>query len=301
MLEMLVVLAIMAAFLAFLLPAILQVREVSNRAQCANNLKHIGLAMLNHHTLYRRFPSGGWGWLWVGDPDRFNNHTQPGGWVYNILPFLDQSQLHQRGAGGTWAQKREAAAQLVQTPQPLLNCPSRRPAVLYPNTAIYFNANPVTEVARSDYAACAGDLPIVENGIGPNDFWEGDGPTFWSQPAYATDSYHGVIFQRSTITMADLAHGASTTYLIGEKYLNPNDYATGADGADNENVYVAMDNDLSRSTCAPPVHDQAGYANGVLFGSAHPAGANMLFCDGSFRFVSYAVDPEVHRMAGSRQ
>jgi prepilin-type processing-associated H-X9-DG protein len=38
-----------------------------------------------------------------------------------------------------------------------------------------------------------------------------------------------------------------------------------------------------------------------LFGSAHPSGVNMLYCDGSFRLVSYAVDPRVHHQAGSRK
>jgi hypothetical protein len=296
-----VVMAMLGVVLGILVPAVLQVREVSNRAQCANNLKHIGMAMLNHHALYRRYPTGGWGFLWVGDPDRPGNQNQPGGWVFNILPFVDQVQLHQQGASGTFREKRAAAAQVIQTPLPLMNCPSRRPAVLYPNRSLYFNAALVTKVARTDYATCAGDGSRVQNGMGPADTAEGDGSAFWTQSAYAVTDFTGVVYQRSMITLADLIKGAGTTYLVGEKYLNPDDYATGADDGDNQNMYVGMDNDISRSTIGPPLPDRAGQVNSSLFGSAHPAGVNMLLCDGSLRLVSYAVDPEIHRQAGSRR
>jgi prepilin-type processing-associated H-X9-DG protein len=237
----------------------------------------------------------------VGDPDQRSSQHQPGGWVYNLLPFLDQTQLHQLGAGGTFMEKRAAAVQLVQTPLPLLNCPSRRSAILYPSKSIYFNVDQLTEAARSDYAACAGDHWKVQNGVGPINLMEGFGTDFWQKPDYAVNQFTGVIFQRSAITMTDLARGPSHTYLIGEKYLNPHDYTTGADIADHQNMYVGMANDLSRSTAAPPLKDRPGHADAFLFGGPHAAGVNMLYCDGSFRLVSYAVDPEVHRLAGRRQ
>jgi prepilin-type processing-associated H-X9-DG protein len=299
--ELLVVLAILAVVLGFLVPAILQVRELSNRARCANNLKHIGMAMLAHHTMKHRFPSGGWGWLWVGDPDRPSAQAQPGGWMYNVLPYVDQGQLYALGTGATCAQKHAAAAQVIQTPLAVAICPTRRAVIPYPNTPTYHNAAPVHAAARSDYAACAGDQLHVENGTGPTCLAQGDNPAFWTKPDYSVDDFTGVIFQRSAITLADLTRGASHTYLVGEKYLNPDHYTDGLDGADNENMYCGMDNDTSRCTAAPPLRDQPGYSDGYVFGSPHPNGVNMLFGDGSYRLVSYAVDPEVHRQAGSRK
>ena len=39
---------------------------------------------------------------------------------------------------------------------------------------------------------------------------------------------------------------------------------------------------------------------GFTFGSAHPAGANISFCDGSVRIISYTIDPAVHWYLGNR-
>ena len=39
-------------------------------------------------------PAGGWGCGWPGDPDRGFDERQPGGWLFNILPYIEQQALH---------------------------------------------------------------------------------------------------------------------------------------------------------------------------------------------------------------
>ena len=111
----------------------------------------------------------------------------------------------------------------------------------------------------------------------------------------------GVCYARSTIKIRDLRRGTAHTLLAGEKYLNPDNYATGLDNADNETLYTGQDNDNYRSTGQAPMRDQRGNANYLVFGSVHATSFHCLFCDGSVRGVSYDVDPNLFRILGLRQ
>jgi hypothetical protein len=295
-----VVIAIIAILMGLLLPAVQKVREAAARIKCANNLKQLALAVHNHESTYQHFPTGGWGWCWVGDPDRGPHEAQPGGWIFNLLPFIEQDNVYHLGSGLPWDQKLAGSTQRIGTTLSILNCPSRRNGGPYPNTwgVFYFNAqDPVPLLARTDYAANVGDQPVDEFFSGPGSYAEGDDPSY---PWPDTSGLTGVIFQRSKIRFADIRNGTSNTYLIGEKYLNPDFYDNGEDPSDNENMYAGFDNDICRTTFNPPMQDRKGLTNTFSFGSAHTAGLNMANCDGSVSFVPFSVDPTVFRRAGNR-
>ena len=97
--ELLVVITIIGILIALLLPAVQAAREAARRMQCNNNLKQSALAMLNHESTYGSFPSAGWGANWVGDANYGTGRRQPGGWIYAILPFIEQQAVYDLGAG----------------------------------------------------------------------------------------------------------------------------------------------------------------------------------------------------------
>lgn len=98
--ELLVVITIIGILVALLLPAVQAAKESGRQAQCQSNMKMIGAAFIQHAATHGYFPTGGWGWSWHSDPDRGFSLKQPGGWAYNILPYIDQNDLRLMGAVG---------------------------------------------------------------------------------------------------------------------------------------------------------------------------------------------------------
>src|SRR6516225_9052707 len=150
--ELLVVIAIIGILIGLLLPAINAAREAGRRTQCKNNLKQLGLGCINHVSTHGIYPTGGWGWDWVGDPNRGYKQAQPGGWAYNILPFIEFNSLHELGNNGPSGSPQQMAGATLRcaTPIPTYHCPSRRLAIPYPNNrGGNFIANNANNAARA--------------------------------------------------------------------------------------------------------------------------------------------------------
>jgi prepilin-type N-terminal cleavage/methylation domain-containing protein len=321
--ELLVVITIIGVLIALLLPAVQAAREAARRAQCQNNLKQLATACLDHEHINGYLPSNGWGTYWVGDPDRGFGRNQPGSWIYNILPYLEQMALHDIGAGQTFSAKTSLFTQREATPLEMLSCPTRRRLGLDPN--YYYggsgfgpNMGAPKAWTRTDYAVSAGDHEIGPNspmaceveyggnydgvqGSIPGQYGTGNGqadnPSFvWPNMAKMT----GVGFLRSEIKFADITDGSSNTYLCGEKYVDPDYYDTGADRGDNEGVYMGFANNASRFSYQPPAQDTPGHENWCIYGSAHTELFHAAMCDGSVHAFRYDIDINLHHQLGSR-
>jgi prepilin-type N-terminal cleavage/methylation domain-containing protein/prepilin-type processing-associated H-X9-DG protein len=118
--ELLVVIAIIGVLVALLLPAIQAAREAARRTQCKNNLKNVGLALLNHHDTLKMFPTGGATWgsvidIFQENGKPFGPEKQGLGWGYQVLPYLEQGAM----------QSITTQNALKDVVVPIFSCPSR--------------------------------------------------------------------------------------------------------------------------------------------------------------------------------
>jgi prepilin-type N-terminal cleavage/methylation domain-containing protein/prepilin-type processing-associated H-X9-DG protein len=307
--ELLVVIAIIGILIALLLPAIQAAREAGRRMQCVNNLKQIGQGSSTHLNEIGTFPAGGWGWYWCGDPDRGFRGRQPGGWLYNITPFVELKTVHDMGKNGN----QKGRTLTAQSPVGFLNCPSRRPGILYPyggSTQIVNIDKSITVVAKSDYAGCGGDTYTGftsggPTGGSPSIYSTGDSwpEATWRAQKYGdpdSSSVNGVFYVHGFAKIKDIIDGTSHTYLAGEKYLNPDNYF-GSDTDNDQPWCQGYDIDTIRWSFDPPLRDRRGATYESRFGSAHPTSFNMVFCDGSVHSISFEINPESHRRLGNRK
>lgn len=298
LIELLVSIAIMGLLVALILPAVQAARRAARRTECRNHLRQLGVGVHNFEATYQHYPSNGWGFLWIGDPDRGAGPRQPGGWIYQLLPYIDGEPLASVGEGLSPAQKPAALGDLLQEPLPLLRCPSRPGRSISPaNPDLLFrNAVPQTEVAKTDYAINEGDF-ITDTREGPLTIEEGDDPNYpWRDVSRAT----GVSFLRSRVRPADVTDGTSNTYLIGEKYVSESGYTTADDAGNDQPLYSGVDVDINRWSINVPLPDGLSVQE-RRFGSPHRGGCHFVFCDGSVREVSYLIDFNVHRHLGNRK
>jgi prepilin-type N-terminal cleavage/methylation domain-containing protein/prepilin-type processing-associated H-X9-DG protein len=102
--ELLVVIAIIGVLVSLLLPAVQQARESARRMTCSNRLKQIGLALHNYETTHKVFPpayvtanpatdGSAFG---VSFGDEYRNGPSGFAWGALLLPFIEQQQLYEQ-------------------------------------------------------------------------------------------------------------------------------------------------------------------------------------------------------------
>jgi prepilin-type processing-associated H-X9-DG protein len=221
---------------------------------------------------------------------------------------LEQRALHDMGKGSPNATKLALANQMVRTPLSVFNCPTRRVPGLYPNpwsgTFTGYNVAPNSAndnvITRGDYAACVGNNAFAVFQKGPTSL-AGNTTYGWVDVSTPPNELTGVSYRHSETKIREVIDGLSQTIYAGEKYLNPDNYRTGMDGADNESTYCGFDNDHSRFTEAAPLRDRSGLTIYDYFGSAHAGTCNFVFCDGSVHAIAYTVDDVTFSHLGSRK
>jgi prepilin-type N-terminal cleavage/methylation domain-containing protein len=314
--ELLVVIAIIGVLVGLLLPAVQAAREAARRMQCSNNLKQLGLAVLNHESTYKKMPPS----LFVNLGLPPGGSGQPGfpypgivhSWAPPLLPYIEQTQVF-----NLYDQKFpwfSSSAIVPGTPNNQLALQTKIATFLCPSTpggsdrtvsgTFNFGAPfPYQNLAVTDYATCSS--------INPGSI------TFFGYPAGTTQATlysalspeligPGIPLLGATATKANrissIIDGTSQTLLLCEDAGRPNFYVAGKkipngvlrDGGwgHHENDY-GLDGAIKGGTASPGNcvinchNDNETYA-------FHPGGANHAMADGSVNFYSDSISPQVY-------
>jgi prepilin-type N-terminal cleavage/methylation domain-containing protein/prepilin-type processing-associated H-X9-DG protein len=302
LIELLVVIAIIAILIGLLLPAVQKVRAAAARAQCSSQMKNLALACHSYHDTAKVLPQnfGGnitWG---VGGASW--------SWIAFILPYIEQSNIYNGGnIGATSANGMPSTLLTVQfngtyvmaMSIPVLRCPSDPDIgqILWTDRAD-IGGNIPGGVAISNYKGVCGSN--WEWGIS---LWNpGWNPTGVGQQGL--DSGNGVLWRSNgtagkKYTLLSITDGTSNTFLIGESLPSKSQWTGAWAYANNVSGTCAIYPNAVNTNGTP--FSEGDWPDNYSFHSAHEAGMNFAFADGSVRFVSTSIDiPSYWYMATSK-
>jgi len=284
--ELLVVIAIIGVLVALLLPAIQAAREAARRAQCANNLKQIGIAFQNHHAAQGKFAPG-----WTEDSRPSTPERRPNlAWGFHILPYVEQQPLYDQfdqlksATSGTAGGAIENI-DLIGTDLTIYRCPSDAPEQPYGEFAAYGEFNPaIPRFAISNYVGSASICVPCHFG------WFVPGQT---DPTGCPFGLTGVLYRNSEVGTDDVTDGTSNTFLVGERRFKSSTngpYWAGLPGPSSNKTacWAGLLTAHLRELHEPNAPMINGHWAG--FNSAHPAGVQVVMCDGSVQFVKDSIE-----------
>ncbi|MGO9470208.1 MAG: DUF1559 domain-containing protein [Isosphaeraceae bacterium] len=296
LIELLVVIAIIAVLIALLLPAVQSAREAARRIQCVNNLKQIGLALHNYQESRTSLPGA----------DMVFNVTEISA-LSNILPYLEQANVY-NSINFDFSYQDPNNSTAMYTVINGFICPSDLPDAI-PSLG-----------AQTNYMANMGSGIVWQSAIGPN--------VGLPQP-------NGVFYGDSATRFADITDGLSNTTFFSERVLADGNNAIVSPIADvffSPGFPVTPDDALQQCLAvniydlnnqfplfmgapwlcgqhiflhvSPPNSRSCGFFVALRAvmppSSRHPGGVNVVFGDGSVKFIKDSINLPIWRALGTR-
>jgi len=220
--ELLVVIAIIGVMVGLLLPAVQAAREAARRMSCGNNMKQIGLALHNYHSTYDRLVMNSGGTFENALGGDFHNRFNLS-WLVGILPFMEQQALWDQ-ISNPLAVNRDGTPRNPPFPSmgPWL---TQVPSYLCPSDS---SDRLPTQVAFTNYAACAGDAFFENHHMGFNNNGVASTDGTWGNAA-ASRWARGAFRIRMFTRFRDFTDGLSNTIAAGENLIGKQQRETRAE------------------------------------------------------------------------
>jgi prepilin-type N-terminal cleavage/methylation domain-containing protein len=298
--ELLVVITIIGILISLLLPAVQAAREAARRAQCANNLKQIGLATLNYENTWRMLPAG----AYVASPDWSDWSVYRGSIMIRLLPHIEQQALYnqfdltrptdgQTLSGSTTPIGTTIVAAYV--------CPSDT----YPSIITGSNR------AKHNYAASCGPTALSYNGDCNCATYATLNQTAASlgvlAPTYGPGTNAGV-FGRNSVSnpLSSIRDGLSNTIFFGEVlpacscHQRNGGWSASNNGQGLTSTLVPINYDTSDDSSPDYCHRSYNWNLELGFKSNHAGGAQFAFGDGAIHFLSENIDYSNYQYLGAK-
>ena len=299
LIELLVVIAIIAVLIGLLLPAVQKVRDAAARLQCTNNLKQIGLAMMNYESTYNRFPAGYLDSMTGPNVPNSTAGENPDpkigwGWGALILPYLEQETLYKSININSINMNNTSAAAVAfrKTVIKGFLCPSDDTGL---NTFTISGTGGNFELAKCSYAGVNGqeELADFDCAVGSGMFLRGRG-----------------------VSIAEVTDGLSNTLFVGERSSKSAKQLLGTlpgvctwvgalpgGGLNGETpaLFVLGHTGTPTDAHKPNSPQSDGFFHVEDYTSKHSGGVNFLFGDGSVRFITDSIDGQTWVKLGTRQ
>lgn len=306
LIELLVVVLIIGILMAMLLPAINSARGAARKAQCANNLKQIGLALANYEQAYGGFPQ---------NKTNISSRKEGRGLFVELLPFMDANNIFKM-----WDPTKEMADDANKAFR--MSIP---PAVQCPGTPLSRGDRSMVYGHKSaSYTGQAMDYALIHKAVDPEDGQSYDPPLGQGQTGGSgivridsiTDGLTNTIIFHEHAGMPDTYWDNVKTGSVGDgtqSEYSPNCW-TGNNSrpAGGSGKYWTYLRNTDGSWFQPTWTEGVGIVEALGAGavkarrlvnvtntgsapySFHPGGANAQFADGSVRFVNENIIPLVY-------